>query len=103
MADADLYREFVPVAMRQWRLEESGWSSAAVGVVTDLDSLLFGARSSSSTRLALLLGDYGTGKSSCAINLTYRLAVRSLTRPGESEVIPIYIDLRDFRRVSHGS
>ncbi len=91
------------------RLREAGWthkSSKRRYAMPDsgkIDSLLeLWSRTpedAGAPRILLVLGDYGTGKSSVALHFVHMLARRRLVEPRRHSRIPIYVDLRDYRRV----
>ncbi|RSM90660.1 hypothetical protein DMH04_04140 [Kibdelosporangium aridum] len=49
-------------------------------------------------RIVLLEGDPGSGKSVALRHLTQMMALRLVRKPSEEEVIPLYINLKEFNR-----
>jgi WD40 repeat protein len=99
MAFSDLYREFVPLNIQYMQLWQSRWKPTSTGVITDLTTTwLTRSGSHAGASLLLILGDYGTGKSSYAIRLAYEIAKNYLAHPMKKGLIPVYVDLRDYRR-----
>ena len=98
MASTNLFREFIPLNIDYIQLNQEKWEKVASGVTSDLISeFLNPTNQYTNSNLLLILGEYGTGKSSYAIRLTYELARDYLADPVNS-VIPVYIDLQDYRR-----
>lgn len=99
MASSDLFHEFIPLGMDYIDIGAKGWAQRQAGNVADLEAMLIHYPVLNETpRMLLVLGDYGTGKSSYAIHLAYRAARERIAHPLEIGAIPVYIDLRDFRR-----
>ena len=99
MASANLYHDFIPSYFDRVTLGAEGWKTISSGVVRDLEEQwLKVSEPAPRGRILLMLGDYGTGKSSYALTLAYRVARETLVNPTPSGLIPLYVDLQDFRR-----
>jgi archaellum biogenesis ATPase FlaH len=88
MSRCDLYKYYVPL-----RAHAKG--ETAREIQTDLESYVMSWLNDSTRNLLTILGDFGTGKSSFALRLTYTLAKRILEFTEHGVRIPVFVSLRD--------